>query len=520
MTRPSMMRSSRRHPVRLAFLTGAVALSALTLSACGVSTADDIVQDDRRAATDRENQQRADEASAQARHGELPTRPDGTIAVSMRLPESVTGNAIARAASTRSPVKYDIQVASTDTGIQDLCAGRVDLVQTARTLTAAEQAACAANGLKVDKPVTIGYAVSVLVTRNGTDIGGDCLTLHGVKSLLAVNSTVTNWQQIGFANHEFAVAGPPANTGVMQPIGRLALGFPIGQLSQGNLRGSMQVFTEPDDVGAFIAGTDRREVLDRQVRSQVRRITLERRSADANAVARAEREAANAVVRRINAENRARTARGESVADPQALADRNAKRVADAKRKAGAEQRAANRRAISRLEREYRAEQLPSYLGDGRLAVVGYPYYEAHSDVLRPLEIDPRTRTAAGSRPDCRFPSQHTIANGSYPLSLPIYVYGDARTLRGDLARPLLRTILDHNAELTRMNDVAGLSANAVSNTRREFGVGTETSPAPSSTPSSPTSPASPSATTTSPSPAPSPAPGGIPGVDAPQATP
>lgn len=518
--------SRSRHSVRLAFLAGSVALSAVALTACGVSTSDDLVQSDRQAAAERESQQRKDAASAEARHGELPTRPPGTLAVSMRLPESVTGHALERVAlSRRSNVRYDVQVAETDTGIKDLCAGRIDLIQTARALTAAEKSACAANGLKVDKPVTIGYAVAVLVTRNGTDIGGDCLTLGGVKSLLAVNSTVTNWQQIGFGNHEFAVAGPPANGGVMQPIGRLALGFPIGQLSQGNLRGSMQVFTNSDDVGAFIAGSDRQEVLNRQVRTYTRRVTVERQSADANAVARAEREAARVVVARIEAENRARARRGESVPDPEALAARNAKRVEDAKRKAAAKQREVNRRAISRLTREYRTEQMPSYLGDGRLAVVGYPYYEAHSDVLRPLEIDPRTRSAAGNRPDCRFPSQHTIANGSYPLTLPIYLYGDTRTLRGDLARPVLRTILDHNAELTRMNDLAGLSVAAVKKTRDELGVGTDVTQDSSSgtitaSPSSPSSPASPTSTTTSPSPAPPPAPGGIPGVDAPQATP
>lgn len=517
--------SRSRHSVRLAFLAGSVALSAVALSACGVSTSDDLVQSDRQAAAERESQQRKDAASAEARHGDLPTRPPGTLAVSMRLPETITGRALSKVAeSRRSTARYDVQIAETDTGIKDLCAGRIDLIQTARSLTPAEKAACAANGLKVDKPVTIGYAVAVLVTRNGADIGGDCLTLGGVKALLSVNSTVTNWQQIGFGNHEFAVAGPPANGGVMQPIGRLALGFPIGQLSQGNLRGSMQVFTDSDDIGAFIAGTDRQEVLDRQVRTYTRRVTIERQSADANAVARAEREAARVVVARINAENRRRARRGESVADPEALAARNAKRVEDAKRKAGAEQRAINRRALNRLTREYRTEQMPSYLGDGRLAVVGYPYYEAHSDVLRPLEIDPRTRSAAGSRPDCRFPSQHTIANGSYPLTLPIYLYGDTRTLRGDLARPVLRTILDHNAELSRMNDLAGLSVAAVKKTRDQLNVGTDSTQDSSSgtitaSPSSP-SPASPTSTTTSPSPAPPPAPGGIPGVDAPQASP
>ena len=42
---------------------------------------------------------------------------------------------------------------------------------------------------------------------------------------------------------------------------------------------------------------------------------------------------------------------------------------------------------------------------------------------MRPLEIDPRTR-ATNKRPDCRFPSQQTIVNRTYPLILPVYLYG------------------------------------------------------------------------------------------------
>ncbi len=160
------MRVLPRSP-RIASLLGTVAVSALALSACGVNTSGDIVRDDRRAASEREQQIRQDAASAEARRGELPTRPAGTLAVSSRLPDSITARAARRSAATSSTVKYELQVADTDTGIKDFCAGRVDLLQLARTLTAAEQALCTANGLKVDKPMTIGYAVSVLVTRNG-----------------------------------------------------------------------------------------------------------------------------------------------------------------------------------------------------------------------------------------------------------------------------------------------------------------------------------------------------------------
>lgn len=514
--------SRSRYPLRPATLAGTLALSALALSACGVNTSDSIARDDRRAASERQTQQRQDAESRAARRSELPTRPEGTAAIAVPSRTSIVGRAAIRADDADSTVDYDLQIADDIGAARDLCAGRVDLAQLSRPLTKAERAACASNGLTVNRPITLGYSVAVLVTRNGMDIGGDCLTIGGVRSLLAVNSTVTNWSQIGFGDYPFAVAGPPADSSIMTPVTRLALRIPDRIAAQSDLRTGMLTFTDQSEIGAFVAGTDRLDALDRQVRQYVRRVTTERRAAEAQAIARAEREAARRVVRKINAENRARAARGESVADPEALASRNARRVSDAKRKAAAEQRAVNRREILRLERKHRAEQLPSYLGDGRLAIVGYPYYEAHSDVLRPLEIDPRVRAEAGNTPDCRFPSQHSISNGSYPLALPVFLYGDTRTLRSATVRPLLRAILDHNAELTRMNDAAGLSPTAINDLRRNYGLeseassGTSTSPDNSVPPNSPVSPS----TTTATNPAPPPARGGVPGVDAPQATP
>lgn len=513
--------SRSRYPLRPAALAGTLAISALALSGCGVNTSDSIAQSDRRAASERQTQERQTAETRAARRSELPTRPDGTVAVAVPSRTSIVGRAAIRADDADPTVEYDLQIADDIAAARDLCAGRVDLAQISRPLTKAELAVCASNGLSVGKPLTLGYTVAILVTRNGTDIGGDCLTLGSIQSLLAVNSTVVNWNQIGFGDYPFAVAGPPASSSVMTPITRLALRLPDRLASQSDLRTGMLTFTDQSDIGAFIAGTDRRDALNRHVRQYVRRLTTERRAAEAQAIARAEREAARRVVRKINAENRARAARGESVADPEALAARNAQRVAEAKRKAVAQQRAVNRREIQRLERKHRAEQLPSYLGDGRLAIVGYPYYEAHSDVLRPLEIDPRVRTAAGSKPDCRFPSQHSISNGSYPLALPVFLYGDTRTLRSTVVRPLLRSVLDNNAELTRVNDAAGLSPTAINDLRRNFGLETESPSGTSTSPRnsvSPTSPVSPITTATSP--APSPAPGGVPGVDAPQATP
>ncbi|MGX6449574.1 substrate-binding domain-containing protein, partial [Patulibacter sp. S7RM1-6] len=438
-----------------------------------------------------------------SRRAALPTRPDGRLAVSVRTDASISAAAAAKLREGRGDVDVDVTVEPTDQGFQNLCNGRVDLLQAGRRISAAEQAACEANGLDVGSPVVIGYGTSVLVTRNGTDIGGDCLTIGGVRALIARGSTVRNWQQIGFFDRSFAVGMNRNSVGVLQSLGIRALGRQLGGVAINQFRTDLQAFASNDEVGAFVTGQDELEELDRETAAYVRRQAATRRPAQSAAIRRAEAAAARRVVAQIERENAARKRRGQEVSDADALERRNAQRVSAAKRQARAAQERTNRRALNRLGRQYRAQHLDIALAAGRLGLVSYPYYEAHADVLRPLEIDPRLRATAGSKPDCRFPSQDTIASSEYPLTVPVYVYADARIRQGTAAKQLLGLVLDDNAELTGAADAAGLSLSAIERTRRRLGI----------TAASSDDTAGSTGTTTTQT-TPSPGSGGVPGID------
>lgn len=496
--------SRRRAAVALA------ALGTLPLAACGVQTNAEVVQGDRQAAEARQVREQQDAATVRSRRAALPTRPSGVLAVSTRTGTSMTAHAV-EAIRDRGGLTTQTSVAPTDTGFADLCAGRVDLLQAGRRISAAEQAQCEANGLDVGRPITVGYATAVLVTRNGIDIGGDCLTIGGVRALLAQGSTVRNWQQIGFFDRRFAVALNRNSAGVLQALGVRALGRQLGGVALNQFRSDLQPVDTSSDVGAFVAGEDLLERLDRETAAYVRKQADTRRPAQSRAIRTAENAAARRVVAQIERENAARKRRNEAVGDAEALERRNAQRVAAAKRQARREQERVNRRELSRVGRQYRAEHLEAALSDGRLGLVSYPYYEAHADVLRPLEIDPRLRATAGSKPDCRFPSQDTISSLQYPLTIPIYVYGDKRIRQGAAARQLLKTLLDQNARLAAKSDVAGLSLSAIARTRRTLGLAA----------TSGTTTGGGTTTTTTPTPTtPAPAAGGVPGIDSSGAAP
>jgi ABC-type phosphate transport system substrate-binding protein len=497
-----MIRPSRRAlPVTL------LAVSALAATGCGVDTSADIVRDDQQAVSAREVREKQDAAAVASRRAALPTRDGDELAVSVRRAGTIVDNAVRSMRRTGSATTYRVTVNQPDEGFSDLCAGRTDLLQSARRITGAELAQCEANGLQVEQPMIVGYATSVLVTQNGQDIGGDCLTLGGVRSLLARGSRVSNWQQIGFGNHPFSVGALPTVDTVNLVLGTVALGRPVGTTVRADFRDDLETYSTENRLSRFVTNEDRLEALDAAQSAYEERLADQRRSASSTAVRRAEDAAARKVVAQIEVENRRRRAAKITVADPEALEARNLRRVNAAKRTARREAQRTVRASIRRAGTTYRQERLAAALAPGRLAVVSYPFYESHSDVLRPLEIDPRRRASGTGRPDCRFPSQQTIVNGTYPLTLPVYLYGDLRTMRGAAARGLLTRLLDRNASLARERNLAGLSANTITRYRRTFNLpapsatSTDTGSAPVATPSAPAAPS-----------------GGIPGINSPSA--
>jgi ABC-type phosphate transport system substrate-binding protein len=451
--------------------TGLLVASAIVASGCGVSTDPTLVRDDQRAVSARQVRDKQDAAEVAGRRAALPKRAANQLVVSMRRDGLFTDRAVESLRGDNSRTTFRVRPEPTDQGFADLCAGRADLIQSGRRITDGELAQCEANGLEINAPVQLGYATAVLVTQNGQDVGGDCLTLGGVRSLLARGTKVRNWQQIGFGDHDFAVGMPPVGAAVHTVLGTVALRRPIGTTTSEDFRGDVETFRDPNDLSAFVTNQDRVEALDAATADYEARLGEQRRAAYSREQRRAEDAASRTIVAQIGRENRARVAAKRSVADPDALEARNARRVAAAKRTARRRVQATQRAALDRAGVTYRAGRLAAAQASGRLGIVSYGFYESHSDVLRPLEIDPRLRPSGTGTPDCRFPSQQTIVTGGYPLTLPIYLYGDATTMRGTAAQTLLRRLLDRNAAIARQQDVSGLSAGQIAAYRKTFGI-------------------------------------------------
>jgi hypothetical protein len=449
---------------------GLATLSVLAVAGCGVGSDPEMIQGDRVAASAREQQQAQENRSRINNNRALPRRSADEVILSVPSAESATAAAARALRAERSPVNFTTVVQPSDQAFTDLCAGRVDVLQTSRTITTAERAQCEGNGLDVRNAVIIGYATAVLVTENGRDIGGDCLTLAAVKAMLGRGSTVTNGRQIGFGSTGFAAAAPPSTNPATNVVAIKAFQRPIGAVSRTDFRGDLRTFGRYNDLSDWVTNQDRIDQLNREARNYNRSISRQRRRADIESIRRAEAIAARRVVRQIRSENAARARAKQAVRNPKQLERDNARRVSDAKRQARAETVRRNNARVNTLTARFRAERQGAVFSSGRLGVVPYTFYELHSDVLRPLEIDPRTR-ASSKRPDCRFPSQQTIVNRTYPLILPVYLYGDRRVLRTASVRVLLTRLLTQNAALTRGEDLTGLSQTGLASTRRALGL-------------------------------------------------
>lgn len=453
-------------------LSAAIAVaSVLAVTGCGISTDPEVIQADRAAADARETQARTQSQAVRERRAALPRRGADEVAVSVSSSGTAAAAAVRALKADRTQVDFSVVTQPTEPGFADLCAGNVDVLQSSRRISPAELAGCKQNGLSVGAPVVLGYATAVLVTENGRDIGGDCLTLAALRSLLARGSTITSWRQIGFGSQGFAATAPPVTNPATAVVAAKAFGRPpAGGVTRNDFRGDLRTTRRYDALTDWVTNQDRLDQLDRETRAFERSLARRGRSADREAIRRAEATAARRVVREIAAENAERARRRQAVRDPEALERQNAARVEAAKRAA---RRPVVRRIDARIAEgtlRFRRDRVGEVFASGRLGVVPYTFYELHSDVLRPLEIDPRT-AASDARPDCRFPSQQTIVNETYPLIQPVYLYGDFRVLRTSAVRVLLDRLLTENAALTRGEDLTGLSSAALVRARRGLGL-------------------------------------------------
>ena len=195
----------------------ALALSgALLLTACSQSEdpdASDLVADAQ--AQDYAAQQAAQTAINKANKA-LPERPAGQLDIDGTTTFTLTPDEVdaLRRHRHRRPT-INLGDNTQDQAFQELCAGKIDLVNSERSITRSEWEACQAVGLDVVQ-FQIASDGIVIAIKSESDVGGDCLSTDQVQEIWRAGSPITNWSQLGLDDIPMAVGGPSQT------------GFPVG----------------------------------------------------------------------------------------------------------------------------------------------------------------------------------------------------------------------------------------------------------------------------------------------------
>lgn len=399
--------------------------AGLMLTACSATSTPD-----RNRAGDSVSQQTANEFREQtarleaerAAYHSLPSRPQGVVSI-----DGVDGSLTSAARTNyrlRSGRIVDQNTNGDGRAFGRLCSGEIDLVDSSRSITADEFAACREVGLDVVQFQVASDAV-VLAIRSGTDVGGDCLSTDQVRDALRAGSPVTNWAQppLGLSDVPLVTGGPEPTSNAFDFLGRNVLGS--AQAGLRDFRSDYQAFDTDEAAQVFVAGNSGDALLESEVASLERKRNTRR-----TLLARAESNLANAV------------ATQRSARSPRQVLNANAM-VA---------QRTAERNAIFNTFKLARASYLEALRAHnrfadatGNVAFFRFPYYEAHVDRLRPFEI-----TLPDGELNCVLPSRRSIVDGTYPLSRQLLLTTTVRSLERVEVEGFVDFFLDESDDLAR----------------------------------------------------------------------
>lgn len=425
-----------RH-TRFAGALAAAAVSLTLLAACS---------DPAQQATDEVSQDQAAEFRAEQRRQEdidkayaaLPRPASGVVNIDGTTGGSLTPAEVALYETTPNAVEVNYGNNGEDQAFQELCAGQIDLVDSARPISRAEWEACQAVGLDVVQFQVAAEGI-VIAIKSETDVGADCLTVDQVRDIYRAGSPLTNWshEPLGFDDVPLKVGGPnPENNG-FGFFGRYVLDAP--EPSRVDLRSDYYLAENDEDARLFVVG---------QPWMQARADLYD----DANRNrANADQELQNARQEMLAARQELQIAldeREKGIRDERPVAD---KRKDQLRVDAAFERRSKARNRLNAALVRYRkvdgrfsgiARARDTYNGyRGHVAYFRFSYYELFEDQLRPFEI-----TLPDGQTNCIFPSQRTITSGEYPLARQLLITTTTRAL----ARAEVRDFMTHylnNAE-------------------------------------------------------------------------
>ena len=430
---------------------GRTAVLVLALSGTLVLTA--CSQDENRDASDlvadaQAQDYRAQQAAQQQinkANAALPDRPAGQLDIDGTTTFSLTQDEVDHYNTTGTATQVNLRQHTQDQAFQELCSGKIDLVNSERPITRSEWEACQAVGLDVVQ-FQIASDGIVVAIKSESDVGGDCLTTDQVQETWRAGSPITNWQQLGLDDVPLEVGGPSQDSFPVefQTFGKTVLGSPAP--SQTDLRSDYFSYDRFDQARTFLNGGTRRAKLAQGYPEQARQLGLRKSemvTADQVLVdARLELETALAEQAKGVRDNRSAADRAKDDARVAAARTARTKALSDFR---AAQQR--HRQAKKVATRAADAKRVVER-STGHVIYARFSSYELFEEELRPFEIT----TPDGHR-NCVFPSQTTISSGIYPLSTQVLLTTTTRSLERDEVKDFLKDYL------TQSQDAANAAA-------------------------------------------------------------
>lgn len=425
-----------------------------TLAACSEQPeqASDIVSRQQAQQVQRERQIAAQKQKA---YNDLPSRPSGVIDIDGSTRGSLSGVLRNRYVTVGSLNQVNLENRGEDAAFADLCAGKIDLVDSARPISEAEWDACQAVGLDVVQFQIASDAV-VVATKNESDVGGDCLSTTQVQDIFRAGSPIVNWSDptLEFDDLPLHVGGPNPENNDFGFFGRYVLDSP--EPSMTDLRSDYRAFRNDDGARRYVVGRNR----DYRLMSRFDGLNSRRQEIRRELVgARMERQAAAEEFTLARAERAKGIRDGRSSADQardQRRLDAASARLAKARGKVTGltdELPGLDRRVGRAKAARARIEKVR-----GNVAYYRFTYYELYEEQLRPMEI-----TLPDQQRNCIFPSRDTVSSGDYPLARQLLLTTTTRSIKRTEVRDFLKFALGRaqvEAENVQLVPIPNLTLN------------------------------------------------------------
>ena len=160
---------------------------------------------------------------------DLPDATTGVVRIDGAPGGSLTDEAIVRFGNEATQSGLAVTIDAGKSGESDafarLCDGEIDMVDSSREISDAEAASCSANGLQV-VDFRIAFDAAVIVTRNESDVGADCVSYDQLRSMFAAGSPVSSWNQVNpsFFPIRLTTTGPEPGSSDFTLFGQQVLG--------------------------------------------------------------------------------------------------------------------------------------------------------------------------------------------------------------------------------------------------------------------------------------------------------